>query len=82
MTRIAQSYWQAEQSRAAEGIIPGNLLYELYPWFRISINMFSVKEGCAGFCFKFPSPFSTTGGLEGDFIFETVTVKLCSLSKK
>jgi hypothetical protein len=48
MTRIAQSYWQAELSRAAEGIIPSNLLYELYPWFRISINMFSVKEGCAG----------------------------------
>jgi len=48
MTRIAQSYWQAELSRTAEGIIPINLLYELYPWLRISINMASVKEGCVG----------------------------------
>ena len=57
MTRIAQSSLQAELSRKSEGIISINLLYELYPWLRISINMFSVKEGCVGFCFKFPPPF-------------------------
>jgi hypothetical protein len=45
MTRIAQSYWQAELSLKAEGIISINLLYELYPWFRIIINMVSVKDG-------------------------------------
>ncbi len=53
MTRIAQSYWQAELSRIAEGMIPRSLLYDSYPWLRISINMISVKEGCSGFCFIF-----------------------------
>jgi len=43
--------------------------------------MVSVKDGCAGFCFKFSFPFPKRG-LEGDFIFETVTIKLCSLPKK
>jgi hypothetical protein len=79
MTRMAQSYWQAELSRTAEGIIPSNLLYELYLWFRISINMLSVKEGCAGFCFKFPS-FFPKYGLVGNFL--KGRFKLCSQSKK
>jgi len=31
MTRIAQSYWQAELSRKAEGAIPRSLLRNLFP---------------------------------------------------
>jgi hypothetical protein len=63
MIRIAKSYWQAELSRKAEGIISINLLYELYPWLRISINMVSVKEG-------YELPVSV------QFVFETVSLIL------
>ena len=35
MTRIAQSYWQAELSRKAEGVVPLSELSNLFPKFAV-----------------------------------------------